>query len=195
MFFSELSDSQMILKSELREARRQNELLTDMYFQAQGVMPDGELGVTREGLLEWLSARDKEMDALRKRVRELESEIEVRDNSANIVFDTLKKALPNHGFHSEIEAAEAAKDEIAELRQELEGETEALNDATQQYIELKSSLDVRDRRMKALGAAEWLEDMAARRWALTHTIMLSMAKELRDRADAIEAAGDGEGNG
>jgi hypothetical protein len=186
MFFSELSDSQMILKSELREARQQNELLTEAGKESLRIA---------ERWKELHEVAAIELRETQKRVRELESEIEVRDNSANIVFDTLKKALPNHGFHSEMEAAEAAKDEIAELRQELEGETEALNDATQQYIELKSSLDVRDRRMKALGAAEWLEDMAARRWALTHTIMLSMAKELRDRADVIEAAGDGEGNG
>jgi hypothetical protein len=68
-----------------------------------------------------------ELREARRRVCELESEIEVRDNSANIVFDTLKAALPNRGFHSEMEAAEAARKEIAELRQQLDVHSQALS--------------------------------------------------------------------
>jgi hypothetical protein len=107
MFFSELSDSQMILKSELREARRQNELLTEAGEESLRIA---------ERWKELHEVAAIELRETQKRVRELESEIEVRDNSANIVFDTLKAALPNRGFHSEMEAAEAAAKELAELR-------------------------------------------------------------------------------
>jgi protein required for attachment to host cells len=124
-----------------------------------------------------------ELREARKRVRELEAEIEVRDNSANLVFDTLKAALPNRGFHSEMKAAEAAAKEIAELRAKNaakeswvrawvqyanSGKSDArMKDRFAEDIERRFLggefdslvwLDARDRRMKALGAAEALLD-------------------------------------
>lgn len=53
-----LKNNYAALAAELREARRQNELLTDMYFQAQGVTQDSELGITKEGLVAWFDAND-----------------------------------------------------------------------------------------------------------------------------------------
>lgn len=108
-----------------------------------------------------------ELREARKRVRELESEIEVRDNSANLVFDTLKAALPNRGFHSEMEAAEAAAKEIAELR----------------------------RRERSIGAEEELRrivyELVGSHSGPSSTTLT--AGELDARADAIAAERPGEG--
>jgi hypothetical protein len=148
-----------------------------------------------------------ELREARKRVRELEAEIEVRDDSANLVFDTLKAALPNRGFHSEMEAAEAAAKEIAELRQGIESANGAAAHYLSKITEAQNGLDARDRRMKALGAAEELRrivnalqappqyDLCAAKWAivlangedhkyLTAELLEARAAELE--AEAVE---------
>lgn len=66
-----------------------------------------------------------------RRIRELEAELAVRDNMGNEVLRILREATGKRDFHSEMEAAEWAAKEMEDR-------------------------DARDRRMKALGAAEWL---------------------------------------
>jgi len=120
----------------------------------------------------------------------------------------LREALEK-AEHYEAEAGQLSarlyetQKQIAELEAELEDETEALNEATRQYIELKSSLAARDRRMKRLGAAEELRKMASGSRSRSIELCDAFAtgvraeqqawiRELNERAAELEAAGEGE---
>lgn len=52
------------------------------------------------------------------RIRELEAELAVRDNSANEVLRILREATRKRDFHSEMEAAEHAAKMLAEARRD-----------------------------------------------------------------------------
>lgn len=169
-----------------------------------------------------------ELREARKRVRELEAEIEVRDNSANETLRILREALPNRGFHSEMEAAEAAAKEIKAAREKAEdfshhvetlgtiaaiastlmgkvGVDVWLDDQSRMtdYLCIKfeqfvdgGGLDARDRRMKALGAAEELRRLAAEDCDTVFPGDLPHITQegLLERAAELEAAEEGEGN-
>jgi len=130
-----------------------------------------------------------ELREARKRVRELEAEVQVRDDSANETLRILREALPNRGFHSEMEAAEAAAKEIAELRQGIESANGAAAHYLSKITEAQKGLDARDRRMKALGAAEELRRLAANT-PVMNAERLWTSDQLLDRADAIAAERD-----
>lgn len=49
------------LLDELEAARAENERLTDVIFQGEGIDATGELGITRENFREWIDARDCRM--------------------------------------------------------------------------------------------------------------------------------------
>jgi hypothetical protein len=77
------------------------------------------------------------------RIRELEAELAVRDNMGDKVLRILREATGKRGFHSEMEAAEAAAKEIEELR---------ANGAYVAYVDYGQDwLAARDRRMVAKG--------------------------------------------
>ncbi len=54
--------------------------------------------------------------AMKRRIRELEAELQVRDNSANEVLRILREATGKRDCHSEMEAAEWAAKMLAEAR-------------------------------------------------------------------------------
>ena len=60
--------------------------------------------------------RGERLDAYRNRIRELEAELQVRDNCANEVLRILREATGKRDFHSEMEAAEHAAKMLAEAR-------------------------------------------------------------------------------
>lgn len=63
------------------------------------------------------------------RIRELEAELAVRDNSANEVLRILREATRKRDFHSEMEAAEHAAKMLAEARANLAKADDELNSA------------------------------------------------------------------
>lgn len=120
-----------------------------------------------------LDALDAELREARKRVAELEAEIEVRDNSANETLRILRDVMPNGGFHSEMEAATAAAKEIEALREQVESQRDLIihwQEVVREVAlrlgcgvllsDIVNALDARDRRMKLIGAAEELERSA-----------------------------------
>lgn len=58
---------------------------------------------------------------LMKRIQQLESELQVRDNSANEVLRILREATGKRDFHSEMEAAEWAAKMLAERKEDKNG--------------------------------------------------------------------------
>jgi DNA repair exonuclease SbcCD ATPase subunit len=165
------------LAAELREARKEVLRLQQTYAASAQDIAKKSRELYESGRR--ISNQRKHLADLEKRVRDLQTEIEVRDSSANLVLDTLKAALPNRGFHSEMEAAEAAAKEIADLRAKLNERT-MIAARAQESLRLamagvadrgavwaaygnadsaRSWLDARDRRMKSLGAVEALRNV------------------------------------
>lgn len=66
--------------------------------------------------------------------------------------------------------------------------------AVKAWKEAAEKLAARDRRMKALGAAEWIEGLIKAGVLPNHAVMKIEAEKLR-RTTELEAAGEGEGNG
>jgi hypothetical protein len=56
--------------------------------------------------------------AMKRRIRELEAELQVRDNMGNEVLRILREATGKRDFHSEMEAAEWAAKMLAEARKD-----------------------------------------------------------------------------
>jgi len=195
MFFSELSDSQLILKTKLRKSQEEITRLQQAYSASvqEVAAKSRELHETGRRI----SNQRKELARFEKRVRELEAEIEVRDNSANETLRILREALTDRGFHSEMEAATAAAKEIAELRQGIESANGAAAHYLSKITEAQKGLDARDSRMKALGAAEELRRLAAEDCDTVFPGDLPHITQegLLERAAELEAAGEGEGNG
>jgi hypothetical protein len=98
-----------------------------------------------------------------------------------------------------------ARKEIAELRQGIESANGAAAHYLSKITEAQNGLDARDQRMKALGAAEELDQLREhiREYIGPDDarddvcrICYSRAKDLRERAAELEAAAvEGEGNG
>ena len=131
---ADLKNAYPALAAELREARK----------RAEKAVGWKKLAEELENLTSLLR---EQLQGQKARVEELEAEIEVRDNCANIVFDTLKAALPNRGFHSEMEAAEGAAAELADLRAKL-----AASEEKQRRLEQVNG-DLRKERDRAVADA------------------------------------------
>lgn len=166
-----------------------------------------------------IDALAAELREARKRVLELEAEIEVRDNCTTETMRILREAMPNRGFYSEMDAAEAAAKELSELRAsnaKLAWAWDAVQDEDASRAADKAKtisaavaclnslawLDARDRRMKALGAAEWIRAELRQYQQLfglgdyrrSQDGMEDEAERLEQRAAELEAAGEGERN-
>lgn len=86
-------DSIPALLDELEAAREENERLTDVIFQGEGIDATGELGITRENFREWLRERDKELKAARDEVRSAKAAMRMMDQSIEGLESALGKEL------------------------------------------------------------------------------------------------------
>lgn len=133
-------DYPVILVGVNADALAENERLTDLIFQGEGIDAAGELGITRDNFREWLRERDQEKaDALAEAGR-------------------LREALA--------EAHEGAARQLAEPRNHADDQYALTAIATTCENGLAATpttaawLEERDRRMKLIGAAEELERLA-----------------------------------
>lgn len=69
---------------------------------------------------EVIGIMDRKQRDMSRRIRELEAELQVRDNSANEVLRILREATGKRDFHSEMEAAQWAAKMLAEARKDAE---------------------------------------------------------------------------
>jgi len=153
------------LLDELEAARAENERLTDVIFQGEGIDAAGELGITRANFREWLRERDKELQAARQesatmRATIISAMVDVQHNlpgnghaKLSLLLDGVMKTPRNN--------EERLLEEVRELKSERDAAVLILKmdgHATEYALGL---LDARDRRMKAIGAAEELERIAA----------------------------------
>ena len=122
-----LKNAYPAIAAELREAREDVRRLQQVYAASVQEVAAKSRELYEAGRR--IANQRKELGGFAKRVRDLEAEIEVRDNSANETLRILREALPNRGFHSEMEAAEAAAAELADLRARLAAAEEQLREA------------------------------------------------------------------
>ena len=201
------------IAAELREARQEIRRLQQAYAASvqEVAAKSRELYDTGRRI----SNQRKHLTELENRVRDLRAEIDVRDNSANETLRILREALPNRGFHSEMEAAEAAAKEIEQLRNGRMVHMQALaniywkamsigldrgnqdiadiaGDALKGNTSPPAALDDLRRRERSIGAEEELRRIAdlIETEALDERFAALFCADLLDRADAIAAERD-----
>lgn len=177
------------LLDDLEAARAENERLTDVIFQGEGIDAAGELGITRANFREWLRERDKELQAARQesatmRATIISAMVDVQHNlpgnghaKLSLLLDGVMKTPRNN--------EERLLEEVRELKSERDAAVLILKmdgHATEYALGL---LDARDRRMKAIGAAEELERLAKENepWPIQCFELKQRAAKLRQEAE------------
>ena len=160
------------LLDELEAAREENERLTDVIFQGEGIDATGELGITRQNFREWLRERDEE-------VRKLKADYQRLEKIRRDLMERCERMRSMEGLPlDEIAARQIARDR----RQKLIGAAEEL-----ERIAQDREVGGMCRRLRVLlcdyEQTEAPRDMTITRAFIEATELLERAAKLRQEAE------------